>query len=239
MSGVFGVILACVGIDAVSGEERFTFGNIYLLDGLGFIGVAVGLFAVAEVLINLEDPMEQVFLKAELKLRTLFPNLQDWKVSLGPIGRSSVIGFIIGVLPGAGATIASFVTYATEKKLSKHPERFGTGAIEGVAAPEAANNAAAGGAMVPLLTLGIPGSGTTAVLLGALLIHGLRPGPLLFKSQPRVCLGRDREHVHREHHAAHPEPPDGRDVGKLAACPVQDPHAHHRHDLRRGSVCHG
>jgi putative tricarboxylic transport membrane protein len=189
MSGVFGVVLACVGIDAVSGEERFTFGNIFLLDGLGFIGVAVGLFAVAEVLLNLEDPMEQIFLKAELKLKNLFPNLQDWKVSLGPIGRSSVIGFIIGVLPGAGATIASFVTYATEKKLSKHPERFGTGAIEGVAAPEAANNAAAGGAMVPLLTLGIPGSGTTAVLLGALLIHGLRPGPLLFKTNPEFVWG--------------------------------------------------
>jgi putative tricarboxylic transport membrane protein len=189
MSGVFGVTLACVGIDAVSGVERFTFGNIFLLDGLGFIGVAVGLFAVAEVLVNLEDPMEQVFLKAELKLRNLFPNLEDWKVSLGPIGRSSIVGFIIGVLPGAGATIASFVTYATEKKLSKHPERFGTGAIEGVAAPEAANNAAAGGAMVPLLTLGIPGSGTTAVLLGALMIHGLRPGPLLFKSNPDFVWG--------------------------------------------------
>jgi putative tricarboxylic transport membrane protein len=189
MSGVFGVILACVGIDAVSGEERFTFGNIYLLDGLGFIGVAVGLFAVAEVLLNLEDPMEQIFLKTELKLRTLFPNLQDWKDSLLPISRSSVIGFIIGVLPGAGATIASFVTYATEKKLSKHPERFGTGVIQGVAAPEAANNAAAGGAMVPLLTLGIPGSGTTAVMLGALLIHGLRPGPLLFKSHPDFVWG--------------------------------------------------
>jgi putative tricarboxylic transport membrane protein len=184
MSGVFGVILACVGIDAVSGEERFTFGNIYLLDGLGFIGVAVGLFAVAEVLVNLEAPLQQVFVKAQLSLRSLFPNLEDWKDSVGPIGRSSILGFVIGVLPGAGATIASFLSYAMEKKLSRHPERFGTGAIEGVAAPESANNAAAGGAMVPLLTLGIPGSGTTAVLLGALLIHGLRPGPLLFQNNP-------------------------------------------------------
>jgi putative tricarboxylic transport membrane protein len=151
---------------------------------MGFIGVAVGLFAVAEVLVNLEEPMEQVFVRTKLTLRNLFPNLQDWKDSLGPIGRSSLLGFFIGVLPGAGATIASFMSYAMEKKLSKHPEKFGTGIIEGVAAPESANNAAAGGAMVPLLTLGIPGSGTTAVLLGALLIHGLRPGPLLFQNNP-------------------------------------------------------
>ncbi len=189
MSGVFGLIVACVGVDAISGQERFTFGNIYLLDGLGFIGVAVGLFAVAEVLVNLEEPLQQVFVKPKLSLRSLFPNLQDWKDSLGPIGRSSILGFFIGVLPGAGATIASFLSYAMEKKLSRHPERFGTGTIEGVAAPESANNAAAGGAMVPLLTLGIPGSGTTAVLLGALLIHGLRPGPLLFQSNPDLVWG--------------------------------------------------
>ncbi len=189
MSGVFGLILASVGIDPVSGEERFTFGNIYLLDGFGFIGVAVGLFAVAEVLVNLEEPLEQVFVKTKLNLRNLFPNLQDWKDSLGAIGRSSLIGFFIGVLPGAGATIASFLSYAVEKRLSTHPEKFGTGVIEGVAAPEGANNAAAGGAMVPLLTLGIPGSGTTAVLLGALLIHGLRPGPLLFQSNPDFVWG--------------------------------------------------
>ncbi len=189
MSGVFGLIVASVGVDAISGEERFTFGNIYLLDGMGFIGVAVGLFAVAEVLVNLEEPMEQVFVRTKLTLRNLFPNLQDWKDSLGPIGRSSLLGFFIGVLPGAGATIASFMAYAMEKKLSKHPEKFGTGIIEGVAAPESANNAAAGGAMVPLLTLGIPGSGTTAVLLGALLIHGLRPGPLLFQSNPDFVWG--------------------------------------------------
>jgi putative tricarboxylic transport membrane protein len=189
MSGVFGLIVACVGIDAVSGEERFTFGNLYLLDGMGFIGVAVGLFAVAEVLLNLEEPMEQVFLKADLRLRSLFPNLQDWKDSFWPIWRSSILGFFIGVLPGAGATIASFMAYALEKKLSQHPEKFGTGVIEGVAAPEGANNAAAGGAMVPLLTLGIPGSGTTAVLLGALLIHGLRPGPLLFQNNPGFVWG--------------------------------------------------
>ena len=189
MSGAFGLIVACVGVDAVSGEERFTFGILSLLDGMGFVGVAVGLFAVSEVLCNLEESMEQVFVKAKLGLRNLFPNLQDWKDSWWPMWRSSLLGFFVGNLPGAGATIASFMAYGMEKKLSKHPERFGTGTIEGVASPEAANNAAAGGAMVPLLALGIPSSGTGAVLLGALLVHGLRPGPLLFQSNPDFVWG--------------------------------------------------
>ncbi len=189
ISGVFGLIIACVGIDAQSGVSRFTFGSMYLLDGVGFIGVAVGLFAVSEVLVNIEQPMQQVFTDAKLSFLSLFPNLQDWKNSFGALWRSSIIGFFVGVLPGAGATIASFMAYATEKKLSKHPEKFGTGVIEGVAAPEGANNAAAGGALVPLLTLGIPGSGTTAVLLGALMIHGLRPGPMLFSAHPDFVWG--------------------------------------------------
>ena len=189
ISGVLGLIVACVGIDAQSGVARFTFDNMYLLDGVGFIGMAVGLFAASEVLVNIEQPMQQIFTKAKLNFLSLFPNLQDWKDSIGAIWRGSVIGFFVGVLPGAGATIASFMTYAVEKKLSSHPERFGTGVIEGVAAPEGANNSAAGGAMVPLLTLGIPGSGTTAVLLGALLIHGLRPGPMLFSTHPDFVWG--------------------------------------------------
>ncbi len=189
ISGALGLLVACIGIDAISGVARFTFDNMYLLDGVGFIGVAVGLFAVSEVLVNIEAPMQQIFTEAKLNLRSLFPNLQDWKDSFGAIWRGSVIGFFVGVLPGAGATIASFMAYAAEKKCSKHPEKFGTGVIEGVAAPEGANNSAAGGAMVPLLTLGIPGSGTTAVLLGALLIHGMRPGPLLFSSHPDFVWG--------------------------------------------------
>ena len=189
MSGLFGLIIACVGVDAVSGEERFTFGSINLLDGFGFISVAVGLFAISEVLCNLEASMEQVFIKAKFSLRSLFPNLQDWRDALAPIFRSSFMAFFLGNLPGAGATIASFLAYAMEKRLSKHPERFGTGIIEGVAAPEAANNAAAGGSMVPLLALGIPSSGTSAVLLGALLVHGLKPGPLLFQSSPEFVWG--------------------------------------------------
>ncbi|MHB8769918.1 MAG: tripartite tricarboxylate transporter permease [Syntrophales bacterium] len=189
ISGVVGLIVACVGIDAQSGVERFTYNNMYLLDGVGFIGMAVGLFAASEVLINIEQPMQQVFTEAKLSLRSLFPNLQDWKDSIGALWRGSVIGFFVGVLPGAGATIASFMSYAVEKRFSKHPELFGTGVIEAVAAPEGANNAAAGGALVPLLTLGIPGSGTTAVLLGALMIHGLRPGPMLFSTHPDFVWG--------------------------------------------------
>jgi putative tricarboxylic transport membrane protein len=182
-------LVACVGIDAQSGVARFTFGQMYLLDGVGFIGMAVGLFAASEVLVNIEEPMQQVFTEAKLGFLSLFPNLQDWKDSFGAIWRGSILGFIIGVLPGAGATIASFMAYGLEKKLSKHPEKFGTGVIEGVAAPEGANNAAAGGAMVSLLTLGIPGSGTTAVMLGALMIHGLRPGPMLFSTHPDFVWG--------------------------------------------------
>jgi len=189
ISGVFGLLVACVGIDAQSGVARFTFGSMYLLDGVGFIGVAVGLFAAAEVLVNIEEPMQQIYTDAKLNLRSLFPNLQDWKDSFGALWRGSIIGFFVGVLPGAGATISSFMAYAAEKKFSKHPEKFGTGIIEGVAAPEGANNAAAGGALVPLLTLGIPGSGTTAVLLGALMIHGLRPGPMLFSAHPDFVWG--------------------------------------------------
>ncbi len=189
MSAVFGLLVACVGIDAISGAARFTFGSMYLLDGIGFIGVAVGLFAVAEVLCNIEEPEARIFQEVKLKMRSLLPNRQDWKDAFVPMTRGTIIGFLVGALPGAGATVSSFLAYATEKRVSKHPERFGTGIIEGVAAPEAANNAATGGAIIHLLTLGIPGSGTTAVMLGALLIHGLRPGPLLFQSNPEFVWG--------------------------------------------------
>ena len=189
MSGVLGLLLACVGIDAVTGTARFTYGEIYLLDGFGFIGVAVGLFAVAEVLINLEEPAQEVYTRTKLSIRALFPNLQDWKDSFGPIWRGSILGFFIGVLPGGGATIASFISYAVEKKMSKHPEKFGTGIIEGVAAPEGANNAAAVGHFVTLLALGIPGTATMAIMLGVFLIHGLRPGPLLFETNPDFVWG--------------------------------------------------
>lgn len=182
IAGAFGIFIGTIGIDPISGIERFSFGILTLMDGLSFVSVSVGLFAVSEVL-----EMGEKSLKTPSyieNISNLLPNWQDWKDSTLPMLRGSVIGFFVGVMPGAGATIASMLSYATEKKLSKHPEKFGTGIIEGVAAPESANNAATGGAMVPLLTLGVPGSGTTAVMLGALLIHGLRPGPLLFEKHP-------------------------------------------------------
>jgi putative tricarboxylic transport membrane protein len=189
ISAVFGLIIACVGIDPSSGFARFTFNQLYLLDGLGFVNIAVGLFAVAEVMSNLEKPAAEIYVKTKMSIRSMFPNLQDWKDSFGALWRGSVIGFFVGVLPGAGPTIASFICYTLERKVSKHPEKFGTGVIEGVAAPEGANNSAAGGAFIPMLTLGIPGSGVTAILLGALLLHGLRPGPLLMETNPQFVWG--------------------------------------------------
>ncbi len=189
ISAVLGLLIACVGIDAISGIARFSFGSMSLLDGVGFIGMAVGLFAISEILVNLEEPMKRVFSDAKLGIRSLFPTVQDWKDSFGALWRGSLLGFFIGALPGSGATLCSFVAYTVEKKLSKHPEKFGTGVIEGVAAPEGANNASTGAAMVPLLTLGIPAGGSTAVLLGALMIHGLRPGPMLFSTNPEFVWG--------------------------------------------------
>lgn len=189
MSGIFGLIIACVGIDPSSGFARFTYGQLYLLDGLGFINIAVGLFAVAEVMENMEQPATEIYAKTKLSIKSMFPNMQDWKDSFGALWRGTIIGFFIGVLPGAGPTIASFLSYTVEKKVSRYPEKFGTGVIEGVAAPESANNAAAGGAFVPMLTLGIPGSGVTAILLGALLLHGLRPGPMLMQTNPEFVWG--------------------------------------------------
>jgi putative tricarboxylic transport membrane protein len=189
ISGLFGILIACVGVDVISGANRFTYGQIYLLDGFGFVNIAVGLFALSEVMINIEKPTSEVFVKFSYKLRDLLPNLQDWKDSIGAIWRGSVIGFVIGALPGTGAVVASFIAYTVEKKCSKHPEKFGTGVIEGVAAPESANNSAAQAAFLPMLTLGIPGSAVTAILLGALVVHGVRPGPMLMQTNPDLVWG--------------------------------------------------
>jgi putative tricarboxylic transport membrane protein len=177
-----------VGVDSISGRYRFTFGIQTLMDGLGLVPVIMGLFGISEVLLNLERREEKQEIFAA-PTKGLFPTRADWRLSSMPILRGSVLGFCLGILPGAGAIIASFVSYAVEKKASKYPERFGTGAIEGVAGPEAANNAAAGGAFIPLLTLGIPANAVMAILLGALMIHGLQPGPLLVKQAPDVFWG--------------------------------------------------
>lgn len=182
-----GLALAVIGLDPMTGDPRFTFGVLELLDGIGFLPVAVGLFGIGTVLGMIDRTLHIEIMKTTL--REMVITRKDLKDSAMPIARGTVIGFVTGVLPGAGATIASFLAYATEKRLSKTPELFGTGVIEAVAAPEAANNGSTGGAMIPLLTLGIPGSGTTAVMLGALTLFNLQPGPLLFTKNPDFVWG--------------------------------------------------
>ncbi|HWO76127.1 MAG TPA: tripartite tricarboxylate transporter permease [Bacillus sp. (in: firmicutes)] len=187
ISATVGFMIATIGIDAQTGTTRFTFGNINLLEGIDFLVIALGLFALAEVSTLIFERKEKGSFSN--KLGSLRLSKQDYKEMAGPMGRQSVLGFLIGVLPGAGGTIASFLGYISEKKLSKKPEEFGKGSVAGLAAPEAANNGASSGAFVPLLSLGIPGSGTTAVMLGALIVLGVQPGPLLMNDHPDVFWG--------------------------------------------------
>jgi len=185
----FGILLSTVGVDVGRGVLRFTYGSVFMMTGVDFLPVAIGLFGMGEVLFQMENIVTLEMIKTKITTRSLLPTMADWVRSRMAIVRGSLIGFVIGVLPGAGATIASFLSYATEVKMTKHPEDIGKGAIEGLAGPEAANNAAAAGALVPMLTLGIPGSGTTAILLGAFMMYGLQPGPLLFKEHPDLAWG--------------------------------------------------
>ena len=183
----FGLILGTVGMDQMTGSPRFVFGAMSLLDGIGLPQVVIGLFGVSEVLVNVERSFKQEIFETEIK--GLLPNREDWKKSIGPIGRGTVVGFFLGIVPGMSVVIPTFISYIIEKKLSKYPEKFGTGVIEGVAGPEAANNAASTGTLVPMLSLGIPTGASTALLLGALMIHGIRPGPLLIKESPDIFWG--------------------------------------------------
>jgi putative tricarboxylic transport membrane protein len=185
--GFIGLALAMIGLDPIGGAPRYSYGNLELLDGIGFLPVAVGMFGLGAVLGMVDQLVDIKVMKTAL--REMLITKQDMKDSAMPIVRGSVIGFVVGVLPGAGATISTFLAYAAEKRVSKTPELFGTGVIAGVAAPEAANNASTGGAMIPLLTLGIPGSGTTAVMLGVLTLFNLQPGPLLFSKNPEFVWG--------------------------------------------------
>jgi len=187
MMAALGLIMGIIGTDLITGRPRFTFGLIELEDGLNIIPVVMGLFGVSEVLINVEKIVERAVGRNDI--HGLLPSFQDWKNSIKPILRGSFLGFFLGTLPGGGALISSFASYAMEKKLSKHPERFGKGAIEGVAGPESANNSAAQGAFIPLLTLGIPNNAVMALILGALVIHGIQPGPLLMKEHPDIFWG--------------------------------------------------
>ncbi|GLO67954.1 tripartite tricarboxylate transporter permease [Oceanobacillus kimchii] len=187
ISAVLGFMVVTIGIDSQTGTSRFTFGSVNLLDGIDFLVIALGVFALAEVcflILNRKQKMNGLANIGSLKL-----SKQDVKEMKGPLTRQSFLGFILGVLPGAGATISSFVAYISEKKIAKNPKEFGKGSVKGLTAPETANNAATSGAFVPLLSLGIPGSGTTAVMLGAFLVLGVQPGPLLMTENPGIFWG--------------------------------------------------
>lgn len=186
IAAVFGVMVSLIGMDLQTGTARYTFGNVNLLDGVDFLVVALGVFALGEVFVLLKKRAGAMKQNA---LGSLKLSRQEMRDIGPPIGRSSVLGFFTGVLPGAGATIGSFLGYTMEKNIAKDGDTFGKGNIKGVAAPEAANNAASGGSFVPLLTLGVPGSGTTAVLLGALLVMGITPGPMMLEDRPDVFWG--------------------------------------------------
>jgi putative tricarboxylic transport membrane protein len=183
----FGLFLSTVGLDAVSGVARFSFEKVELMDGIGLVPVVMGLFGIGEVFLNLEKTMHREILQG--KIENYLPTRKDWQRSFLPIMRGSLVGFFLGILPGGGSVLASFVSYAVEKRISPYPEKFGKGAIEGVAGPEAANNSASIGAFIPLLTLGIPSNVVVAILLGAMMIHGLQPGPNLIQEHPHVFWG--------------------------------------------------
>ena len=188
MMACFGVVVGNVGLDLITAQPRFTFGLDILLDGVGLVPVVMGLFGISEVLLNVEEKLSEreIF---KTKFKGLLPTLQDWKDSIWPILRGSGLGFFLGILPGGGAVISSFVSYGVEKKVSKHPEEFGKGAIAGVAGPESANNSATAGAFIPLLTLGLPSNAVMAILLGALMIYNMPPGPRLITAHPNLFWG--------------------------------------------------
>jgi putative tricarboxylic transport membrane protein len=183
---LLGSLLASIGLDPMTGTPRFTFDVLVLRDGIGLTPVVIGLFGVSEVLLNLDAKAGEVF---QNKVRGLLPTAQDWRDSTGPIARGTLLGFLIGAIPGLNVVIATFASYAVEKKISKHPERFGQGAIEGVAGPETANNAASCSGWIPLLSLGLPTGSVTSLIFGALMIHGLAPGPLFIKNSSEVFWG--------------------------------------------------
>jgi putative tricarboxylic transport membrane protein len=184
---ILGLLLGVVGTDVNTGVQRFSFGISELSDGIGFIVVAVGVFAIGEIISNLGDPEERrVF---DTKVTNLFPTKEDFKRSIGPILRGTALGSFFGVLPGTGPAIASFASYMLEKKIADDPSRFGQGAIEGVAGPESANNADAQCKFIPMLTLGLPASGVMALMLGALTIQGIQPGPQVMTMRPELFWG--------------------------------------------------
>ncbi|HEV8519293.1 MAG TPA: tripartite tricarboxylate transporter permease [Burkholderiales bacterium] len=182
-----GLLLGMIGIDAMSGYTRFSYGIIELSDGIGIVPVAVGMFGLSEILLTAGQATPPPVQRPTL--RQLIPSRDEMLLSIGPITRGSVLGFLIGIIPGSAHIISSFVSYGVERRMSIHPERFGNGAIEGVAGPESANNSAATGAFVPMLALGIPTGPITAVMLAAIMVHGVSPGPMLITQQPELFWG--------------------------------------------------
>ncbi|MHA6730237.1 tripartite tricarboxylate transporter permease [Devosia sp. A369] len=184
---VFGILLGTVGTDVYTGEARFTLGYLQLFDGLDVVALAVGIFGIAEILKNLENESGRV--NTAVEIGRMMPSREDMKRSVGPIVRGSILGSLLGILPGGGALLSSFASYAMEKRLSKHPEQFGQGAIEGVAGPEAANNAGAQTSFIPMLTLGIPSNVVMALMIGALMLQGIIPGPQIATERPDLFWG--------------------------------------------------
>jgi putative tricarboxylic transport membrane protein len=182
-----GLLLGMIGIDPMTGFFRFSYGLVELGDGIGVVPVAVGLFGLSEILLTAGQPAAPEVKKP--RLRELLPSREEWRDAFWPIGRGTVLGFLIGIIPGSAHIISSFVSYAVERRLSKHPERFGQGAIEGVAGPESANNSATSGAFVPMLALGVPSGPIPAVMIAAMMVHGVSPGPLLITQQPQLFWG--------------------------------------------------
>lgn len=182
-----GALLASIGMDVVTGTERFTFTSVNLVAGIDLVALVIGLFGISEILANVETRIRTQIVGG--RIGPLMPTRQDWRESLSPILRGSGLGFVLGLIPGGGPVTASFMSYAMEKRLSSHPERFGTGEIAGVAGPESANNSAVSAGMIPLLSLGLPGNAVTALLMGALVIQGVQPGPLFILQKPDVFWG--------------------------------------------------
>ncbi len=182
-----GLFVSCIGLDFVYGAQRFTFGSVNLMNGADLVAVVMGMFGVSEILLNMEDMGQREIFTT--KVKGIWPNRKDLRDSTMPILRGSLLGFALGLLPGAGNVTASFISYGMERRLSRYPEKFGTGVIEGVAGPESANNSAVAGAMIPLLSLGLPCNPVTALLMGALIIHGVQPGPMLISRHPEIYWG--------------------------------------------------
>jgi putative tricarboxylic transport membrane protein len=190
LMAAFGLLLGTIGSDPINMTQRLTFGVLALGDGINLVPLAIGLFGLSEVLFMArQNPDDAKVIAPPSRLLGFLPSREEARRSVGPVGRGTVLGFLVGLLPGGGAVLASFLSYAVERKLSKHPQEFGRGAVEGVAGPESANNAGTAGAFVPLLCMGIPANAITALLLGAFMIHGVTPGPTILERQPNVFWG--------------------------------------------------